>query len=66
MTLRTKSGSETVYESDAEMIDQPIAGAGGRPEHFGGRVFCRGLAGIRPRDTGRHAYHGQGAGAADL
>lgn len=24
MTLRTKSGSETVYESDAEMIDQPI------------------------------------------
>lgn len=25
MTLRTKSGSETVYESDAEMIDQPIA-----------------------------------------
>lgn len=24
MTLRTKSGSETVYESDAEMIDQPM------------------------------------------
>lgn len=24
MTLRTKSGTETVYESDAEMIDQPI------------------------------------------
>ena len=24
MTLRTKSGSETVYESDAEMIDPPI------------------------------------------
>ena len=25
MTLRTKSGSETVYESDAEMIDRPIS-----------------------------------------
>lgn len=25
MTLRTKSGSETVYESDAEMIDLPIS-----------------------------------------
>lgn len=25
MTLRTKSGSETVYESDADMIDLPIA-----------------------------------------
>lgn len=25
MTLRTKSGSETVYESDADKIDQPIA-----------------------------------------
>ena len=65
MTLREKDGHETVYSSDADMIDLPIAVLID-DQSISAASSSRRLAGIRARDARRHAHHRQGPRTAHL
>ena len=66
MTLRMKNGSETVYTSDADCIDLPIAVLIDDQSISAAEFFAAALAGVRPRNARRYAHHRQGTRSAHL